>query len=245
MFLRFDGIENARDLGGMVRTDGARIRQGALLRSGHLGRASEADVARLADMGVCLVVDMRDRHEREREPDRAVPGARNVWLPPAPDLPAIIPMKAETPAQVRQVFHEFYRYLALHPDAIEAYNGFFRELLSAQGKPVLWHCTQGKDRTGVGAMLLLSALGFDWDAIMEEYLLTNQFAAGQLEQMRLARAGEEQLAVMAEVFQVFETNGTYWSDCVRIEYGSVESYLEMALNLDPEDMEKLQESYLQ
>ena len=241
----FESIENFRQLGGLTRPDGARIRDGVLLRSGHLGKATQADVAALADMGLALVIDMRDSHERQRHPDKDVPGAENVWLPPAPDLPAIIPFKAESPAQVRQVFHEFYRYLALHPDAIGAYDGFFRRLLASEGRPVLWHCTQGKDRTGVGAMLLLSALGFDQDAAIGEYLLTNLFAEKQLEAMRLARAGEEEIALMAEVFRVSEANARYWFDCVQLEYGSVQNYLEMALALDPEDIARLENFYLE
>ena len=245
MVYNFEGIENFRELGGMVRLDGARVKEGLLLRAGHLGHASEADVRRLSDMGLALIVDMRDKHERDRSPDKEVPGARNLWLPPAPDLPAIIPMKAESPAQVRQVFHEFYRLLSLHPVAIDAYAAFFQKLLSSEGRPVLWHCTQGKDRTGVGAMLLLSALGFEEEPIVGEYLLTNRFAARQLEAMRLARASEEEIAVMAEVFPVREENARYWFDCVRIEYGSVQNYLEMALGLDPEAIARLEEAYLE
>lgn len=245
MFYTFDGVENVRDLGGLTRPDGAKIRENALFRTGHLGRASAADVKRLSDWGVKLVVDMRDRRERERSPDKEVPGAKNLWLPPVPDLEAVIPIKSTVPREVREVFHEFYRLLALHPDAIDAYEGFFRELLAAEGGTVLWHCTQGKDRTGVGAMLLLSALGFDSETVIDEYLLTNRFAAGQLEAMRLARATEEELALMGEVFPVFERSARYWFDCVTIEYGTVDNYLELALGVGPQERAKLEEYYLE
>ena len=245
MFYTFDGIENARDLGGLTRPDGAKIKNGVLLRTGHLGGASEPDLRRLEEMGVGLVIDMRDRHERERSPDKTVPGARNVWCPPVPDLQAVIPIKSTVPREVREVFHEFYRLLGLHPVAMEAYTSFFRELLSSEGRPVLWHCTQGKDRTGVGAMLLLSALGFDRQTAIEEYLLTNRFAGTQLEAMRLARASEEELALMGEVFPVFERNAQYYFDCIGIEYGSVDNYLELVLGIGPAERAKLEEYYLE
>ncbi len=245
MFYRFDGIENVRDLGGLTRADGARIRERTLIRSGHLGGASAEDTARLADWGVSLVIDMRDRRERERHPDRAVSGAENVWCPPVEDLEAFIPIKSTVPREVREVFHEFYRLLSLHPAAIQAYERFFRLLLDSEGKPVLWHCTQGKDRTGVGAMLLMSALGFDREAVIEEYMRTNQFAAGQLEAMRLARASEEELALMSEVFQVFEKNALYYFDCIQMEYGSVENYLEMTMGVGPDQIAKLEGFYLE
>ena len=245
MFYTFDGVENVRDLGGLTRSDGAKIRENMLFRTGHLGRASQADVQRLADWGVKRIVDMRDRRERERSPDREVPGAKSLWIPPVRDLEEVIPIKSTVPREVRQVFHEFYRLLSLHPGAIEAYAGFFRELLAAGGAPVLWHCTQGKDRTGVGAMLLLSALGFDRETAVEEYLLTNRFAAGQMEAMRLARASQEELALMGEVFPVFERNARYYFECVDFEYGTVDNYLEMALGLGPEERAKLEEYYLE
>ena len=245
MAYSFEGIENFRELGGLTRADGVRIKPGVLLRSGHLGRASASDISRLADMGLSLIVDMRDRGERERSPDRAVPGAENVWLPPVPELDVVIPIKSSVPHEVHQVFHDFYRLLSLHPVSIDAYAAFFQRLLSSEGRPVLWHCSQGKDRTGVGAMLLLSALGFDRDTILEEYMRTNQFASGQLEAMRLARASQEELALMGEIFPVFLENALYYFDCVQIEYGSVENYLELALGVGPEDIARLENYYLE
>ena len=144
----FDGIENFRQLGGLVRPDGARVREGLLFRSSHLGRASDADLDQLAALGLSLVIDMRDRGERDRAPDRPVMGAENVWLPPVPDLEAVIPIKSTVPHEVHQVFHEFYRLLSLHPVAIDAYAAFFQRLLASEGRPVLWHPGQGPHRRG-------------------------------------------------------------------------------------------------
>ncbi len=245
MVYEFDGIENFRELGGIVRADGAHIREGVLFRSGHLGRASQSDVARLADQGLSLIVDMRDKTERKRAPDKHVPGAENVWLPPVPDLDAVIPIKSTTPGDVREVFHEFYRLLSLDPTAIEAYESFFQRLLASEGRPVLFHCTQGKDRTGVAAMLLMSALGFDRESVMEEYLRTNLFAQKQMDAMRFARADEMELALMGEVYPVFERNARYYFDCIQIEYSSIQVYLEMVMGLGPTEISRLEEYYME
>ena len=245
MFFDFDGIENARDLGGLERPDGARIREGMLLRTGHLGNASDGDIKCLADMGLGLIVDLRDNRERERRPDRAVPGAKNLHIPPVPDLEVYIPIKSQDPKEVREVFHEFYRLLSLHPIAIDAYGAFFRELLAAGGKPVLWHCTQGKDRTGVGAMLLMSALGFARETVIAEYMRTNLFAQKQMDGMRGHGASEAELALMAEVFPVYERNARFYFDCIEMEYGSIGNYLELALGVGPDEIAKLEEYYLE
>ena len=245
MFLDFEGIENARDLGGLTRPDGGRIKEGVLLRTGHLGRATDGDIACLKDMGLGLIVDMRDNRERERHPDRSVPGAKNIHIPPVPDLEVYIPIKSQDPVEVREVFHEFYKLLSLHPLAIDAYGAFFRELLAAEGRPVLWHCTQGKDRTGVGGMLLMSALGFEREAVIEEYMRTNPFAQRQMEDMRAGGATEEELALMGEVFPVFERNARYYFDCVQVEYGSMAAYLELVMGLGPEEIARLESYYLE
>ena len=246
MFLEFDRIENVRDLGGLTRPDGARIREGHLLRTGHLGRATEADIKKLRELGVALVIDLRDKGEVDRTPDREGPGAKHFHLPALRDLWSLFPrMDTATPRQTHQAFHEMYRYMALLPEAIDAYGMFFREILSAEGKPILFHCTQGKDRTGAGGMLLLSALGFDQETAIREYLLTNAFAQTQLDGLRLARASEEEIALMSEIFPVFEENARYYFDCIRIEYGSMEVYLELALGVNPEDIAKLEEYYLE
>src|SRR6185369_6337959 len=57
--LRFDGINNFRDYGGWRAQDGARVVTGKLYRSAHLQRASEADLGRIAELGIATVTDLR------------------------------------------------------------------------------------------------------------------------------------------------------------------------------------------
>ena len=205
MFYEFEGIENVRELGGLARLDGARIRENCLFRTGHLAQATASDIKRLRDWNVACVVDLRDRREVRRSPDRDIPGAKHLHLPALPDLSTLFPsVETATPSQAHKAFHDMYRYLALSPEAMDAYTAFFRELLALEGRPILWHCTQGKDRTGVGAMLLMSALGFDREAVIEEYLRSNEYMRGVLAGFEAARASEEELAVAREVFWVFE-----------------------------------------
>src|SRR5689334_12701385 len=66
--IAFEGIENFRDFGDYAGAGGRRLKSGFLYRAGHHGRATEADLARLADLGLALIVDLRRRNEREHEP---------------------------------------------------------------------------------------------------------------------------------------------------------------------------------
>jgi hypothetical protein len=167
-------------------------------------------------------------------------------VPALPDLSALFgPMGAElTPAQAHDHFRQLYRYLATSPEAVDAYARFFEILLASEGKPVLWHCTQGKDRTGVGAMLLLSALGLEEETILQEYMRTNDYMQPQLDAYAASGKTPEQVALLREVFFVFLENAKFYLDCIRVEYGSVALFLELALGVGPRQIETLEGYYL-
>jgi protein-tyrosine phosphatase len=134
--------------------------------------------------------------------------------------------------------------LATSPEALDAYTRFFEILLASEGKPVLWHCTQGKDRTGVAAMLLLTALGLEEDTILDEYMRTNDYMKPMLERYAAEGKSQEELALLKEVFFVFYENARFYLDCIRVEYGSVSLFLELALNVGPKQIETLEGYYL-
>ncbi len=70
MQLAFEGIANARELGGLLREDGYRIREDVLLRTGRLTDATRRDIKRLQDMGIYAIIDFRDDGVCRRDPDR-------------------------------------------------------------------------------------------------------------------------------------------------------------------------------
>ena len=77
--LSFEGIENARELGGLVMQDGRKIRSGKLVRSGELSKASDADVALLKSrFGLTDVFDFRFEAERGGKPDREIEEAQEM-----------------------------------------------------------------------------------------------------------------------------------------------------------------------
>ena len=247
MFLAFEGIENVRDLGGLLRADGARVREGVLLRSGRLEKATEGDIRRLREMGLGDIIDFRDLGELTRAPDREVPGAAVHHLPALPPLEETfrpVDDPTYTAADVRRDFQQVYRLLASRLEAQEAYTAFFRILLASGGRPVLWHCTQGKDRTGVAALLLLTALGIDEDTILREYMLTNRFTQGLLDELTARDNPPFSPDIAREVFLVREENLRLYIRCIELEYGSPENYLELSLGLGPREIETLEKLYL-
>ena len=248
MFLDFEGLENVRDLGGLLREDGAKTKSGVLLRTGRLGKASNADIQRLADMGLWAVIDFRDTGEIRKSPDREVPGAEMHHLQALPELSQTfkpIDDESYTAEEVHRDFRRVYRYLAQSNEAQEAFTAFFRILLASEGRPVLWHCTQGKDRTGVAALLLLTALGIDEETIYRDYMLTNEFTQGILDEFAGMESPPFPMDIAREIFLVFEENLRFYQHCIELEYGSVMNYLELVLGVGPDEIETLEKYYLE
>lgn len=249
MFIPFEGIENARELGGLTRADGARIRSNVLLRTGKLETATDEDLRRLAEMGVAHVVDFRDIREVEEHPDRPLPGAEHHHLPALGNLQSLFKKRPDDPTmtagEIHRDFTQLYQFLARSPESQDAYEAFFRVLLESGGKPVLWHCTQGKDRTGVAGMLLLIALGFEEEQAIAEFMLTNRFSQKQLEELRERGLSEEEITFMKEILLVFEENARYYLRCLQMEYGTVPGFLELVLGVGPKEIETLEKYYLE
>lgn len=245
MFIDFDGIINARQLGGIALPGGKKVKSRRLIRSAGLYKASDADLERLRrEFDLAFVVDFRDGVELDREPDRAVSGAKAVHLPALPPFPPGGHRKNDPPKPDFDArFREIYRDLACSDCAAEAYKGFFRLLLEAKGRGVLWHCTQGKDRTGIAALLLLTALGADTEDIKRDYFLSNEglgylIDAPTPEGMRVwpREIKEKLFTVYPHILQVY-------LDELEHTYGGVEGYMRRRLGLTDADLEKLREYY--
>ncbi|MCL2001320.1 MAG: tyrosine-protein phosphatase, partial [Planctomycetes bacterium] len=160
--LPLSGIINFRDLGGYPAADGRRVRWRRLYRSARWTAATPDDAAALAKLDIDTVIDFRDEAKREQRPEHIPPGVRRVvHLPIEPVDPvfadglASIPRSGDAAAN-RALMRAFYvEMVTEHADRFRA---FFAALAEAQG-PVVFHCSAGKDRTGLAAALLLTALG--------------------------------------------------------------------------------------
>jgi len=245
MFITFDGIVNAREVGGIALAGGKQVKVNRLIRSAGLFRASDADIERLRDeYDIAFIVDFRDAVETQREPDREVPGAHWLHLPALPPFPKGGHRKTSpTEPDFDARFREIYGDLARSDRAAEAYRGFFDALLEAKGRGVLWHCTQGKDRTGIAAVLLLTALGADMADIEKDYFLSNDglaylFDAPLPEHMKSwsAETRRKLITVYPEILRVY-------LEAVEADFGSVEGYLRRRLGLTDGDFAKLREYY--
>ncbi len=179
--MHLDGVINFRDFGGMRGADGRFVRMDRLFRSGHFAEATDADIARLADLDFALFVDLRRPPERLRDPARRpnAPGARLIEHQ-GPAASAVAPHLAflsepgASPDKVIQQMIVGYRYYPFDPHYVAVYRDYFPLLASVDG-PVLINCHAGKDRTGFLCALTLHVLGVSDEDILGDYLATNSY----------------------------------------------------------------------
>lgn len=176
--LPLEGGYNLRDLGGYAAADGRRVRHGMLYRSGMMSMLTEADEAHLASLGILTVCDLRRAGERHRDPTRwCEPAGAFYWSRDYTEssgvLTDLMGGNIRSASQMRATMIALYRVLLV--DHAPSYRFMF-ERLTGGHVPLLFNCSAGKDRTGVGAALILSALGVHRDDIFEDYLATNHFA---------------------------------------------------------------------
>lgn len=160
--LRIGGVSNVRDMGGLKTRDGRRIKAHRLLRGGSLNRLTVAGGQRLQQTeDLRAVVDLRSAHEMRRKPDVRLTGVTYYQ-----DSVVHNGYVGQTPTQ-------FYQGLVTDQIAQRGYGDFLDQLVTQRQGATYFHCTYGKDRTGVAGILVLAALGVSKTTIREEYLDSN------------------------------------------------------------------------
>lgn len=236
------GTSNFRDLGGYRGRDGRPLRWRRLFRSAHLAGLTDADHATLAALGLARSFDFRGDAERAAAPSRLQPGV-------TPHALAIEP----TVVQHMQGLQAAGSTLT-GPVAVEMMKDLYRELVDAHAHrfaelfahllqaeaPLLFHCTAGKDRTGVAAALILLALGVPREVVMQDYLLTNQHYQRPAHALR--ELPDEVLAVLWTVRADYLDAAL---QAIDTDHGGLPRYLQQRLGLGPAALDTLAARYLQ
>jgi len=240
--IALEGVDNFRDFGDYPTVGGRRLKRGALYRSASHSRATDADLERLAALEIAVVVDLRRREEREREPSRRPANftgrviandtgdEEDSWF-------AHIASADLTAESFRAYLVDYYRAAPFDARHIDLFARYFQALAAADG-PVLIHCAAGKDRTGILAALTHHLAGVHPDDIAGDYLLTNdpERMARRLplvsQAIRVAsgRVPDEAAVMTAMGVDTLYLDTAFGAMAER--FGSVDTYLERALGLD-------------
>ena len=237
------GASNFRDLGGYPGQDGRPLRWRRLFRSDHLGGLTDADREAMRTFGITRAFDFRGEQERAATP-YALEGLRQHALSIEPtvaqNMTALIEAGEPLTAQrVTELMEELYRRLV----DVEAdrYAEWFGHLLE-DDSPLVFHCTAGKDRTGVAAALLLLALGVSREVVEHDYLFTNHVYRRPHTAGSSGLLPEEALQVLWTVQPRF-LHAAYQG--IEATPGGLEGYFTQRLKLGPAARARLRQMYLE
>lgn len=245
-----EGTLNFRDLGGYPASRGV-TRWGLVYRSDKLSALSDADLEHLAGLGLRTVCDFRYDRELDEDPSRLPVGATVVRLAVG-SAPGDNPRNLEDmirAGEITQVTAQSMAvgYLAMLENQAALFGDLIRIVAEAEQHPVVIHCTAGKDRTGLGAALILGAAGVADDVIIEDYALTDQYRS----QHRLAEIGpriEAQGLKMDDLRVLFTAPAETMAATlghVTERWGGIEGYLTGPAAVDDATLEALREVFVE
>jgi protein-tyrosine phosphatase len=237
-----EGGSNFRDLGGYRTAQGRTVRRGSVFRSAHLGTLTDADRLAIGRLGVRTVVDLRGVNEAAETPHRVEGlGCRIVGAHIEPGvgekIRGAVADGSATPFVMMGFLTDHYRDYPRR--CAPGFRTLFAALSDDNQRPLVFHCTAGKDRTGFASALLLTLLGVPWETVMEDYLRTNDLWTGHI-----GRYPELDIDTRAAIVEARTPYLEAAFDVVRADYGSPEAFAEKALGLDAKLRDRLKADLL-
>lgn len=252
-----DAGRNFRELGGYQTKDGKIIKSHKLLRSANLATLTEKDKTFLYNYGLRKDMDFRSKVEAKNEPDRVPDGVEYIFNPVFERDETKSTILKDSEKDFGFSFDDGYNQMVksyedmiLSPKSRNAYRLFFNHLLenTKDNEAVLFHCTAGKDRTGMGAVYLLWALGVDTQTIRADYLLTNSvikdFVNSKLETLREKQMSDPEIQSVRALMTVNQDYINKAKDVILKEAGSMDNYLNENIGLSNNEIKDLKKIYL-
>jgi protein-tyrosine phosphatase len=235
-----NGASNFRDLGGYVGHEGRPVQWRKIFRSDHLASLDAHDLKQLQSLEIARAFDFRGVLESQAQ-SYAWPGIQRHSLSIEPTVVQRLQAKHSS-GQPLSAADALDAMQTTYRDFVKSDSHRFSELfehLLAKPEPLLFHCTAGKDRTGLAAALVLSALGVNEKDIWQDYLLTNQL-------YKRNNTGASTLSpdVMKIVWEVQESFLKASLDVIQQDHGGMHNYLSKQLKLSPAALQKLRAVYL-
>lgn len=246
-----DGGINFRDLGGYKTVDGRQLQWRRLLRCGHLRDITDADAEVLKTLGLSHLHDFRREEERSRMVNRELPiTVYNDYSMSIGSMPRFWEMLGAGELS-DEASHNLVRgaYADCLEEVTPLYQRFFARLLGDLSDPTgatLFHCTAGKDRTGLAAALILSALNVPRETIVEDYMLTVKYYDTEslitLVEGHLIEAGTKhwQRSWLEPYCSVHTDNINAFFHAVEAQYGDMDNFLRDGLGLTSDALALLQ-----
>ncbi len=240
-----EGGSNFRDLGGYPAVNGKTVKWGHIYRSADVGKLTDADLKTLENRHIAIVCDFRGPSEVQQSPDRLPVGTTRIELPVGSENTDTRALFAAMQKVTNRDSLMAAGYTKI--DHFKAkYKPMFDQLLVLDDtKALMFYCTAGKDRTGIGAALILNALGVDKAAILKDYAAIDVYwqpaREKMMQQMKQMGVSEETLKPMLAANPVY-LEKTF--ETLNQKYGSMDKFTTTEMELTPEKLATLRAKYL-
>ena len=231
------GGYNFRDLGGFRTKDGKYTKWGKIFRSDDLNHLTEDDLLYLASIPLVSIVDFRTQDEIKVAPDKNPSSLKNNYsLTISPgNVLAFEELVKKSESEMKEIMMQLNESLITDSASVASYKKFFMLLQSDEELPLMFHCSAGKDRTGMAAALILYALGVDESTILEDYMTSNDYLGDKYAPLKESNPN---ITPLLEVDRKYLEAGLAK---IKTDYGSIDSFLTDVLAVD---IARMKQKYL-
>jgi len=226
-----------------------------LLRTANLSETTVGDMRKLVEeYHLAKVIDLRTAMERNQKPDVVPETAEYVTNPIFDERVFGISHEKTEQRNLDEIeiptLEDLYRMMLSEEMCLENFSRAVRLVMEHDFTTgsVLWHCTEGKDRCGLLAVFLLSALGVEREVILEDYLLTNETNVPKAEmvgkQLEALGKPEARIEAIKNTFLAKESylNAAY--EVIEKQYGDMDGFLREGLGITEDMLAKFREKML-
>jgi protein-tyrosine phosphatase len=252
--LALEGAYNFRDLGGLRTQNGKTVRWGQVFRSDTLTRLTANDYQRLNVIGISLVCDLRTREERKTDPTEWQDGSPVFVLAPVSEndkgasqngnLAEALRSSKVSVEEGKALFEQFYIRIVF--DSAPKFGAVLRAI-ETSSRPSMFHCTGGRDRTGITAALLLQTLGVPRETILSDFVLSTRYLdeRGATTPAPATESEAQQARLYAEVIRLQPRYIEAVFKAIDQRYGSFSRYRREALHFTDADVAALKARLLE
>ncbi|MGQ7947341.1 tyrosine-protein phosphatase [Flavobacterium sp. WC2509] len=238
---------NFRSLSGIQNKEGKKIKDDIIFRSGNFSKLTDNDIKIFDSLNITTIVDFRNDSEIQKDPDY-IPSGQKIETTRA-KIGSI--NEKEMGNFMKIMMSPKFNENKVDSLMVVANNGFaesikdfkpFFDEVSKKNTVVLFHCTAGKDRTGVASSLLLHILDVSDEEIMKDYLRSNEaISKTDLSKYKAYGIPEERMAKLMGVKQPYLEAA--WNSIIK-KYGSIDKMLLAEFGIDQKVKKEIKKKYL-
>ena len=245
--ISIESVSNFRDV-----SIGSKMKKNLLFRCAKLSTLNDRDICVLENLNPHAIIDFRDPKEIKKAPDNLSAKLLKKYI----NLPISASTLSRMAAQkeidgdsvesYEKVMEDSYRmYINNHK---EVWIKFFEILLQSNKLPIIFHCSAGKDRTGIASFMIQSIFKNPMDLIFENYLISNDLLtikAATAEQSTNS-SNQDSLVTKNMLSTLGKVQQSYLNaaiDEIDKKYSSLENYFISQLGLKVNDIQKLEQIF--